>query len=148
MQGTEKQKMKHNWMPIAALVLFAISRMTGGGGILPNDSPVDVDSPHVLVVWEQQDIGNLSREQFNVIQDIQSRAELCGIVESAGGQIRLYDDDVGVPVESELEDEWKEMLSIERESLPWIVIATPTGGTSEGLPESVAATKALIEEYL
>jgi len=130
---------------VIVLLVFVLLR---GGDPSPGPGPVpDVDpAPFpsdglaVLIVYESADKGTYPPSQLNVIDSTTLRK----FVKDAGGEIRLFDKDIDAQYEAE---KWREALAKPRDSLPWILISHGGKGYSGALPETVDATKELIQKY-
>lgn len=138
---------RHAVMLALVVGLFALSRYDGGG--LPfvpvvDDAPIDVDSLHVLVLYESGEKHRMTPGQVDVIEDLTHAGALRRWLSTVGTH-RTYDDDV----DDQYADQWvKDALSKHDETVPWLLIANRSSGYVGPLPDGVEATRALIEEYV
>lgn len=95
-------------------------------------APFKTDKFSVVIVEETEQRGQLPRAQLTAMQSI----KWLKYVKEKDGQWRRIDKDADVTGD----EQWvQDALKVERESLPWLLIATPDGGTSQPMPADLDA---------
>lgn len=95
----------------------------------PEPSPITVDSLKVVIIHETSEQHNLTRKQESVMFSTSMRADIKG----AGGEFRLLDKDACVS----RSDQWvRDVMDLDRESLPWLVVASPKGAWIGPMPDT------------
>lgn len=110
------------------------------------DAPFPADGLSVVITAEQSELGRLPIEQAAIFAEGEFRAWLTEITD---GRSRMWDDDL-----SNFEYAPDSLVAGHRVAVedaddnePWIVISNGRTGTSQPLPDSIEATKSLVEQY-
>tara|TARA_R110000751_G_scaffold259689_1_gene358912 strand:+ start:252 stop:647 length:396 start_codon:yes stop_codon:yes gene_type:complete len=120
-----------------ACVLLLLWLIFGGGS---SSAPIDVDRLTVVVVEQSEQRGGLPRPQLAAIMS----AAWTIAVDKNGGQWARLDPDGDLSKA----DQWLvDAAAVPRDSVPWLIVATPSGGTSMAMPADLPATMAAIEKH-
>lgn len=105
----------------------------------PEPSPLPVASLKVLVVEESAERHKLTRGQLNVLSSTAMRER----VKALGGEFLVLDQHA----EIDKADDWvRAAMALDRESLPWMIVAGPKGAWVGPLPDSTDAVIQRAEE--
>lgn len=127
---------------VALLTYLATSR----GCELPIPIPVDppvpvvVDGLHILIIEETAERHTMPPEQQAILASVKLREA----VQAAGGQMRIFDDDTDL---SGVESVWRDLMAVERDGLPWLLVVNGRRGVSRELPGTVDEVVAIVEQY-
>lgn len=109
--------------------------------VVEDKPPFKADKLSVLIVQQTEDVGKLTKEQREILQN---STELRRWVKSNGADFRQFDADEDGQF---LDQKWKAALAVPRQSLPWLVVANPKAGFSGPLPSTLPETLALLEKF-
>lgn len=124
------------------LILLALAMALGGGGTIGASPPFKTDKLAVLVVEESAAHASYTSDQLNIIQSTDPTSVKVA-VESRGGQFQVIDLDTADNLQNA--PKWvADALAVKRDSVPWIVGATPRSGFSVPLAAE-ADVKARVE---
>ena len=123
-------------------VLLILRGCQDGGGIVPRPKPIPPPFPtetlSVLIVEETAERGQLPEGQREVISSTPFR-QWC---QSVNAELKVWDQDADL---ANVSEKWKAAMSVPRQSLPWLLVADQDSGFSGPLPDSVSATKEVID---
>ena len=125
-----------NYLNIACIVLFLIVLFDLEWGFIMTEksAPIEVSKYTVVIIEETEQRSGIPQSQLNAIKSQIWK----DYVKGQGGQWRVLDPHADISKE----DSWvKDSLSLSRESLPWLVFASPESGYSGPLPTT-------LEEFL
>lgn len=109
--------------------------------VVEDKPPFKADKLSVLIVQQTEDIGKLSKEQREILQN---STELRRWIKSNGADFHQFDADEDGQF---LDQKWKAAMAVPRQSLPWLVVANPKSGFSGPLPPTLPETLALLEKF-
>lgn len=145
-----------DWLLVALLIgllLFGEGGVTGGTPpfTCPSGKPVQVV---VIYQAEQRDSGGYSNDQVNFMEATDSNSVFAYLTGKGANPPLVMDYDSTKNTEG-LADWQKQALeagikaSDNGKNLPWLLIATPTSGTSMKLPETLSDSDAvaLVKKY-
>jgi hypothetical protein len=116
----------------------------------PQPTPAPVQNLSVLVVYESAQTPQLPRSQLSIFQSADLRNWLntiCSLDTQTGQRnFRFFDQHTTFP--ANCDSSWCKLMSIPRDSLPWLVIGDGGKAVHSGpLPNSVDEFKALVGRY-
>lgn len=115
----------------------------------PPPSPAPIPDPgfRVLIVYESGDLPTYPIETQIILtgQDVRDFLKANCINEGQTAGFRIYDDDVNLGSELEV---WKQAMTRERKSLPWVVISNGTTGFEGPLPKTPTEFLELCKKYV
>ena len=114
---------------VLVLVILVSGAFWGLG--TPGSSPsVKVDRLTVVIIEETESRASLPQSQLNAINSKKWREYLS----EKNGQWRVIDQHANISSEKE----WvKEAISLDRESIPWLIVANPSSVSSSKFPEDL-----------
>ncbi len=128
-----------NIVIVLAAVVLLFGDQLGITTVIPT-APFEVDKFSVVIVEETEERINLPRSQLTAMRSI----KWLKYVEEKEGQWRKIDKDADVTGD----EQWvQDALTVERDSLPWLLIATPDGGTSEPMPADLDAFLEVLKSH-
>ena len=113
----------------------------------PNPDPIPVTGLHVLVVYESEDLDNITPWQAAIFTSKPVRDYLNShCVNTDGGpQWRFLDKDVDV---KDMTADWQAVFARAKgKELPWIIVASEKKSFEGKLPADATATLALLKQY-
>lgn len=139
--------MNRNHLILIVLVLLVLSQ---SGGVKTGVSPIAGDGFRVLIVEESEDRTKLPYKQIAVLNSTRMRDYLDSHCATDGDAKawRLWDQHNDVSFESKSwQDALPRAVAESGGHLPWVLISTGGGGTSEALPEDEDSMMALLQRY-
>jgi len=135
--------MRRNLAILCLILAFAVYLISRGHGVpTPNTVktlPLPNTGPHVLVIEETEDRRDLTAAQLEILTSTPLREWL----DNRGIESRFWDQNANV----ELESEWfRKAMNLERDSLPWMVVADGNKGVSKPLSPTVEDFKREVEK--
>ncbi len=117
------------------LLLFLIARQLGLA--LPGETPpIAVDQPSAVAIWEQ------TGDQSLTLQAVPGKLH-----DAFKGRARCLDDDLTLE-QLKAESQWvRDAMALPRQGDKWLILATPRGGFSGPIPETIDELDALIGRY-
>lgn len=130
-----------NRVAALCLIFALILVVSDDGGVGSFDLPSD--RLRVLVIEETASRSTLTRPQQEALfgQDIRR------MVRDAGGEFRLWDQDMKFGPKSPEAQWFRDALKLPRTSLPWLVVANKSNGESVPLPKTKEEILAEIEKF-
>lgn len=108
------------------VILFILSNLVWSSSLSSN-APINVDRLTVVIIEETQDRSRIPPEQLNAINSQRWRE----YVNKNNGQWRVLDPDTDV----HKDEQWvQDAVSLERESIPWLIVSKQRSGSSTPLP--------------
>ena len=108
------------------VILFILSNLVWSSSLTSN-APINVDRLTVVIIEETQDRSRIPPEQLNAINSQRWRE----YVNKNNGQWRVLDPDTDV----HKDEQWvQDAVSLERESIPWLIVSKQRSGSSTPLP--------------
>ena len=133
--------MKNTLNSICLLIILVIITYKGWNiaDLFNPPTPINVDRYTVVIIEETESRQNLPQEQLNAINSQVWK----DYIDSQGGQWRVLDPHTDVSKDKE----WvKKALGAPRESLPWLIFASPTRGYSGPLPQNLEELLEVIQQ--
>jgi len=124
-----------------AVLVFAVIllAMRIGGGTVGSPPPFTTDKLAVAVIEESSHRGQYTRDQLDVIQATDAKSVKVA-VETRGGQFQVIDPDTADNLAKSAP--WiTSAMAAKRDSLPWLIGATPRSGFSVPLTTEADALK-------
>lgn len=112
------------------LILLIFSDSRNNWNVFPSTAPISVDKYTVVIIEETENRNSMPPSQLNAINSQVWK----DYVVSQNGQWRVLDQDTDISRDRG----WvTESMKLPRESLPWLIFASPTTGHSGPLPQNI-----------
>ncbi len=124
------------WLALVGVGLLLLS----GGGLIGTPPPFKTDTLAVLVVEE-----STPGDQSNVpvwVNSTKAGSVRDYVNNTRKGRFELLDQHNPTDLAKQ---EWKDAMSVKRDSVPWMVAAGPSTGVSQALPATEAETLKILE---
>jgi len=121
-----------NSLNVICVLLFLIVFFDSEWGFVVSkkSAPIDVSKYTVVIIEETEQRSYIPQSQLNAIKSQVWR----DYVKSQGGQWRVLDPHADISKE----EKWvKDSFAVSRESLPWLIFASPEKGYSGPVPENL-----------